>query len=418
MLDIICFAEYNVLCGRACPRLGVNCMKSSLIIKLIEAHCSGVEDAFKKALHDLANDEERKGNISLSSSLINAYTSEKKVNQSFLDSPLSEMSFSVQGSLSTPKDKDSALELIDVLLPKVKLAEVALPEKTKEALLQIIEEQKKADDLFSKGITPTNRVLFCGPPGCGKTLTANAIAGEIGIPVAYVKLDGLVSSYLGQTGTNIRKIFEYVKSKRIMLFLDEFDAIAKKRDDAHELGELKRVVTTLLQNMDNMPRNVFLVAATNHHHLLDPAIWRRFDTSILLELPNAQQRESIIVRFLTETLDDYKVDIKTLITLTEGMSGAQVYNLLHAIAKYCVMQQKKSNVSKEDIASVWIKQSSLFLSEDSDAYTHALYKLNKNGISVRTLEKITGISKSTLSYRFNKEEKADEQRTEKPSLDS
>lgn len=383
-------------------------MKSGLIIKLIEAHCSGNEDAFKKALENLASDEERKGNSSLSNALMSAYSYDKKSNVSFNSSPLSEMSFSVQSTLPTPKDKDSALELIEVLQPKVKLSDVALPEKTKEALLQIIEEQKQAEELLTKGVSPTNRILLCGPPGCGKTLTANAIAGEIDIPVAYVRLDGLVSSYLGQTGTNIRKIFEFVKNKRIVLFLDEFDAIAKKRDDAHELGELKRVVTTLLQNLDSMPVNVFLVAATNHHHLLDPAIWRRFDTSILLELPNAQQRESIITKFINETLELYEMDIKILTTLTEGMSGAQVGTFLQALAKYCIMQHKTKIVTKEDIANVWVKQSSLLISEDSDAYTRALYKLNKSGISMRTLEEITGISKSTLSYRFNKEEKSDE----------
>ncbi|WP_027093222.1 ATP-binding protein [Cohnella thermotolerans] len=383
-------------------------MKSGLIIKLIEAHCSGNEDAFKKALENLASDEERKGNSSLSNALMSAYSYDKKSNVSFKSSPLSEMSFSVQSALPTPKDKDSALELIEVLQPKVKLSDVALPEKTKEALLQIIEEQKQAEELLTKGVSPTNRILLCGPPGCGKTLTANAIAGEIDIPVAYVRLDGLVSSYLGQTGTNIRKIFEFVKNKRIVLFLDEFDAIAKKRDDAHELGELKRVVTTLLQNLDSMPVNVFLVAATNHHHLLDPAIWRRFDTSILLELPNAQQRESIITKFINETLELYEMDIKILTTLTEGMSGAQVGTFLQALAKYCIMQHKTKIVTKEDIANVWVKQSSLLISEDSDAYTRALYKLNKSGISMRTLEEITGISKSTLSYRFNKEEKSDE----------
>jgi SpoVK/Ycf46/Vps4 family AAA+-type ATPase len=393
-------------------------VKSTLIIKLIEAHCSSSEDAFKKAVQDLATDEERKGNVSLSSSLVNAYATEKKTTASVTSSPLSEISFSAQGIMPTPKDKDSALELLELLQPKVRLNDVALPEKTKEALLQIIEEQRKSNDLLSKGITPTNRVLFCGPPGCGKTLTANAIAGEIDIPVAYVRLDGLVSSYLGQTGTNIRKIFEFVKNKRMMLFLDEFDAIAKKRDDVHELGELKRVVTTLLQNMDVMPGNVFLVAATNHHHLLDPAIWRRFNTSILLELPNSSQRGEIINRFLATTLAEYKVDIKTLITLTEGMSGSQVCNFLQTLAKYCFMQNKNQSITKEDVASVWIKQSTLFINEDSDAYTHALYKLNKSGISMRTLEEITGISRSTLSYRFNKEEKSDEQESEKSSLDS
>ena len=383
-------------------------MKSGLIIKLIEAHCSGNEDVFKNALYDLASDEEKKGNNSLSVSLRNAYSVEKRGTTSLSSSPLSEMSFSVQGVTSTPKDKDSTLDLIEILQPTVKLTDVALPEKTREALLQIIEEQKKSKELLTKGITPTNRVLFCGPPGCGKTLTANALAGEIGIPVAYVKLDGLVSSYLGQTGTNIRKIFEFVKNKRIMLFLDEFDAIAKKRDDAHELGELKRVVTTLLQNMDAMPASVFFVAATNHHHLLDSAIWRRFNTSVLLELPTPHQREQIINRFLDETLPEYKIDKKTVVTITEGMSGAQVCNYLLSLAKYCVMRQKNKTIPAKEIADIWLKQSSLFVSEDSEAYMRALATLNKNGVSMRILEEITGISKSTLSYRFNKEEKADE----------
>ncbi|GMO29234.1 MAG: hypothetical protein Ta2B_10220 [Termitinemataceae bacterium] len=279
-----------------------------------------------------------------------AYTQNKRRETTFeSSSPLREMTFSAQNVTQTPKDRDSTLELLEVLEPKVTLNDVALPEKTLESIRQIVNEQKKAEDLLAKGITPTNRLLFCGPPGCGKTLSANAIAGEIGIPIAYIKLDGLVSSYLGQTGTNIRKIFEFVKNKRIMLFLDEFDAIAKKRDDAHELGELKRVVTTLLQNMDAMPTNVFLVAATNHHHLLDPAIWRRFNMSVLLELPNDKQRELIINRFLKESLTDYNVSMKTLIVLTKNFSRAQICNFLQSIARFCIMQNKTDNVSNADL---------------------------------------------------------------------
>ena len=377
-------------------------MKSSLIIKLIEAHCGGSEPAFKKALQDLAGDEERKGNMSLSTAIRNAYS---HVKQQPLPpaSPLSEMSFSVQSAGQAPRDKDSTLELLEILESTVPLSDVALPSKTREALIQIIEEQRDVKKLATKGIVPTNRVLLCGPPGCGKTLTANALAKEINIPVAYVKLDGLVSSYLGQTGTNIRKIFEYVKNKRILLFLDEFDAIAKKRDDAHELGELKRVVTTLLQNMDAMSGNVFLVAATNHHHLLDPAIWRRFNTSILLDLPDGSQREAIIDKFWKEVLSSYKLDMKTLVALTEGTSGAQINNFLQSLAKNCIMHNKGKSIDKKDIVSTWLKQSTLFISEDSEAYTRALKNLNKNGISMRALEEITGISKSTLSYRFKGE---------------
>jgi SpoVK/Ycf46/Vps4 family AAA+-type ATPase len=394
-------------------------MKAGLIVKLIEAHSSGNESLFEKALIDLASDEERKGNSSIALSLKKAYSLDKKPLASLSDSPISNMSYSAQGITSIPKDKDSTLELVDVMQSTVKLSDVALTEKIFEVLNQIIDEQKKADDLLSKGITPTNRVLFCGPPGCGKTLAANALAGELGIPVAYVKLDGLVSSYLGQTGTNIRKIFEFVKNKRIMLFLDEFDAIAKKRDDSHELGELKRVVTTLLQNLDAMPASVFSVAATNHHHLLDPAIWRRFDVSILMELPKQQQRAMIISKFLKNYLDGYSIDANVLTVLTDGMSGAQICSFMQSLAKYCVMNKvNPDNIPMEDIANVWLKHATLFVSEDSEGYTKALSELSKNGVPMRTLEKITGIPKSTLSYRFNKEVKPDGRESEISPLDS
>ena len=194
-----------------------------------------------------------------------------------------------------------------------------------------------------------------------------------------------------------------------MLFLDEFDAIAKKRDDSHELGELKRVVTTLLQNMDEMPANVFLVAATNHHHLLDPAIWRRFDISILLEEPNEMQRQKIINNSLQDFLKEYKVDSQILVVLTDGMSGAQIQTFLQSLGKFCVINQKKgATISIEDIGKIWLKHTALYISEDDGDFMKALSKLQKNGVSIRTLEAITGIPRSTLSYRFNKEGKSDE----------
>lgn len=394
-------------------------MKAGLIVKLIEAHSSGNESLFEKALLDLVNDEERKGNSSIALSLRKAYFTDRKPIASLSDSPLSNMLYSAQSIAAIPKDRDSTLGLIDVMQSTVKLSEVALTDKASEVLNEIIGEQKRAGDLLRNGITPTNRVLFCGPPGCGKTLAANALAGELGIPVAYVRLDGLVSSYLGQTGTNIRKIFEFVKNRRIMLFLDEFDAIAKKRDDSHELGELKRVVTTLLQNLDAMPTNVFLVAATNHHHLLDPAVWRRFDVSILMELPNQQQRLKMISRFLQEYLAGYSIDETILKVLTEGMSGAQISSFMQSLAKHCIMNHvSPSKISIDDIAGVWLKHTTLFISENSEGYTQALAELSKNGVSMRTLEKITGIPKSTLSYRFNKEAKSDEREPKTPPLDS
>jgi len=377
-------------------------MKANLVVKLIEAHSSGNEGLFKSALNNLANDEDKKGNVKTATLLRNAYVYNKKRSSMKEESPISEMSFTTQSTVIMPKDRDSTLELLEVMTPTVKLSDVALPDKTLAVLKQVIIEQRSAEKLKGRGVTPANRLIFCGPPGCGKTLSANALAGELDMQVAYVKLDGLVSSYLGQTGTNIRRIFEFVKDKRIMLFLDEFDAIAKKRDDSNELGELKRVVTTLLQNLDSMPSNVFLVAATNHHHLLDPAIWRRFNSSILLELPNYEQRKQMIDKFCSEKLPEYQMDKKTLGILSEGMSGAELKEFLLALAKYCVLEEIVDMVTQKEIAEIWLQQNTLFISENSDDYMLALSKLKKNGIPLRTLEEITGIPKSTLNYRFNK----------------
>lgn len=381
-------------------------MKSSLIIKLIGAHSSGSESAFQKALSDLIQDEEKKGNSALALSLKKAYTPEKRNTSNTVNSPMSTMSFATQSVSGLPKDRDTTFDLIEILESKLTLKDVALSAKVYDTIQQIIQEQRSSDKLIKLGVVPTNRILLCGPPGCGKTMTAHALAGELNLPIAYVRLDGLISSYLGQTGTNIRKIFEFVKGKKIMLFLDEFDAIAKKRDDSQELGELKRVVTTLLQNLDEMSANVFLVAATNHHHLLDPAIWRRFDISILLEEPNMYQREKIISKVLSEQLSEYQINLKNLVVLTEGMNGAQIQTFLRSLVKQCIINGKKgTKITNEEIAKIWLNHAALYISEDSDDFTSALLRLKESGVSIRALETITGIPKSTLSYRFNKEGK-------------
>lgn len=374
-------------------------MKASLIINLVTAHNAKNENSFNQALAALIEDEEKKGNSSLALQLRNAY--KKKVDVSFFNSPKSNMGVTMQSVTAVPKDKDSTLDLLEVIQPAITLKDVALSSEEYMALQQVISEQKRAAELMEKGIVPTHRVLFCGPPGCGKTLTANALAGELSLPLVYVKLDGLVSSYLGQTGANIRKIFEYVKDKRVVLFLDEFDAIAKKRDDSHELGELKRVVTTLLQNLDEMQANIFLIAATNHQHLLDPAIWRRFEVTIMMELPTQEQREKIILSSIQKFFSDFKIDLSLLISLTEGMNGAQIVNFMQFMAKYFVINnQQEKNIQPEVISKLWLKNVTLSTGEDNNSLNNALRKLQKAGVTIRVLQQITGIPKSTISYRL------------------
>lgn len=376
--------------------VGVCAMKSELVENLIKAHCSGDEHEFTNALEKLASDEEKKGNTPTASRLRRAYETKKKSVNPMTDFSVSMSNFSAQSS--APRDKDSLLELYEIVKPKISFDDVILPDNQRKILQQIMSEQKNAENLLKHNMTPINRVLLCGPPGCGKTMTAYALAFELDLPIAYVRLDGLVSSYLGQTSTNLRKVFDSVKTQRIILFLDEFDAIAKKRDDSNELGELKRVVTTLLQNFDNMSANVFLIAATNHEHLLDPAIWRRFNVTITLELPNEEQRQILIKKGIEKYKIDSKIDTKVLAKVSEGINGAQLEELMTAAAKKYLIEEK---LKTEDIMTILIQQKTKF-SDSGDETMKVICEMIDKGVSLRSAAKAMGISHNTLDYKVKK----------------
>ena len=376
-------------------------MKAELVEKLIMAHCSGNEQLFSEALNNLVSDEEKKGNTPTASRLRRAYENKKKnetLDQDMMASGSSASFFESGVTMAAPRDKDSLLELYEIVRPEVSFEDVVLPENQKGILSQIILEQKNAVELLKHSMTPINRVLLCGPPGCGKTMTAYALANTLSLPVAYVRLDGLVSSYLGQTSTNLRKVFDAVRNQRIVLFLDEFDAIAKKRDDSNELGELKRVVTTLLQNFDNMPANVLLIAATNHEHLLDPAIWRRFNVTITLELPNEKQRISMIQKWIDKYDIQGKVSAKSLAKVTKGFSGAGIEELMTSAAKKALIN---GSMRTSDIVTILVQQKTKF-SDGGDETMKVICEMLDSGVSLRAAAEALGVTHSTLEYQVKK----------------
>lgn len=376
-------------------------MKAELVENLIIAHCSGDEQYFSEALNKLISDEEKKGNTPTASRLRRAYENNKKTETNSQDMMASgsEPSFFASGATSAaPRDKDSLLELYEIVRPEVSFEDVVLPENQKGILSQVILEQKNAVELIKHSMAPINRVLLCGPPGCGKTMTAYALANELSLPVAYVRLDGLVSSYLGQTSTNLRKVFDAVRNQRIVLFLDEFDAIAKKRDDSNELGELKRVVTTLLQNFDNMPANVLLIAATNHEHLLDPAIWRRFNVTITLELPNEKQRATMIQKWIDKFNIEGKISSKSLSKVTKGLSGAGIEELMTAAAKKALIS---GSMKTSDIVTILVQQKTKF-SDSGDETMKVICEMLDSGVSLRAAAEALGVTHSTLEYQVKK----------------
>lgn len=201
-----------------------------------------------------------------------------------------EMTLSAMGStreLTVPVDSESRTTLADVIYPDSNKTSVILSRSNAEKVDSFILSYQNADKLNSLGIGVSNTLLLYGPPGCGKTKCAYLIAKKLNLPLVIARLDSLISSYLGTTAKNIRTLFEFSQKMPCVLFLDEFDAIAKARDDSNELGELKRVVNSLLQNVDAMSSDSLLLAATNHEQLLDPAVWRRFDYKLEIELPDA-----------------------------------------------------------------------------------------------------------------------------------
>jgi len=166
-------------------------------------------------------------------------------------------------------------------------------------LKAIVRERHAIVELARAGLRPTHTVILTGLPGVGKTLAAHWLARELKLPLAVLNLGAVMSSFLGRTGANLRQVIAYASQQPCVLLLDELDAIAKRRDDSSDIGELKRLVTVLLQELDAWPAEALLIAATNHEQLIDPAVWRRFERRIVFPLPRAVQQAQLLDRLLT-----------------------------------------------------------------------------------------------------------------------
>lgn len=307
--------------------------------------------------------------------------------------------------LKSPVDTESRLPLAEIKQYSRDSIFLSLNQNLKTDIQEFINLLNHADSFVDKGIKIHRSMLLFGPPGTGKTQVAKYIASQTNLPLVTIRIDGLVSSYLGSTSKNIRALFDFVEKTPCILFLDEFDAIAKMRDDSNELGELKRVVNTLLQNIDSIESRVPVIAATNHEHLLDPAVWRRFDYKIKIDLPDAEQRQQLIKEFLNGNTKDDKI-FNVLIEMTNKFSGAEIETFCNQIRTYLVMD-KELSIQEKNLLDYYIKfknrngkgnEQLIDNSVDSKILlAKSFRKQNEKVFTIRNLAELTGISQGKLS---------------------
>jgi SpoVK/Ycf46/Vps4 family AAA+-type ATPase len=261
--------------------------RSDLLINLVKASASGDRQLVHRTVEAIIAEERGKQHHILAERLERAVTSTN--GNGGVKMPLT------QFQDVNSKGKSFVAETI----PRRSMNELVLPEIAKRAITQLIEEQQRANVLRSHSLEPRHKVLLSGPPGNGKTSLAEAIAEALAVPFFTVRYESIIGSFLGETAGRLKQVFDYARTTPCVLFFDEFDAVGKERGDTHETGEIKRVVTSLLMQVDELPTYVVAIAATNHAELLDRAVWRRFELRLSLPAPDQKQLASYVA-FLSE----------------------------------------------------------------------------------------------------------------------
>lgn len=350
--------------------------------ELVSAAVRGNNKEIVKILQKVASRAEKAGKVNVAQRVKN-----------ILRGVPGDRQFSGQRSHQGFKPSVQDPSLVQRIESETLLDEVILERDAVSTITELCNEWEHVDVLERNKLTPLNKLIFFGPPGTGKTKLAYAIANKLDLPLIVVQLDEVISSFLGKTGKNIKDIFAIAERERVVIFLDEIDTLAKHRDDDKELGELKRVVSVLLQNIDAFPRHSILIGATNHEHLLDKALWRRFNGRVKFDLPSVETRAKLFKLFLGNHCDN--VDLDLLANLTPDVSGSY-------ISQVCEKAMKKSVLSGSPLTDQMLP---ILLREFSDrargskgrkAIYTACRIMKKSGYPTKEIARLSGIPYTTL----------------------
>ncbi len=269
-----------------------------------------------------------------------------------------------------------------------------------EILSRLVMERKRIGDLLNAGLEPTRTALFTGPPGVGKTLGARWVARELGVPLMILDLSTVMSSYLGRTGSNLRHVLDHAKSVDCVLLIDEFDAIAKRRDDSAEIGELKRLVTVLLQQLDDWPSTGLLIAATNHSELLDPAIWRRFEQPVKFNIPTKKGIHAYLEKLFNDIEPDMSKWIDVLSVSLVGHSYNDIEREFNLARRSAVLNGK----GLEHYISCMIPVDDLSKCERTNI---AAILTENDMLAKNKVRELTGVSYSAMRSHLSSDENTD-----------
>lgn len=293
--------------------------KSDLLISLVRAGVAGDKPMLRSTVEAIVADERAKSHHAYADRLERALQTVAVTPPSLVTS---QRAANVAG-------RDTILEVT----PRISLDDLVLPLPARTEGLQLIEEHLRADVLRASGYEPRHRILLSGPPGNGKTSFAEAIADGLALPFFVVRYDALVGSYLGETNARLRALFDYARTQPCVLFFDEFDAIGKERGDDHETGEIKRVVSFLLMQIDKLPSYVVTIAATNHAELLDRAVWRRFQLKLSFPAPQVAEIAHFIERIFIGWPDRPSLTAEELARRIEAASYAEVLDFCQNVRR-------------------------------------------------------------------------------------
>ncbi len=282
--------------------------KSDLIVSLVRAGAVGDRTMLRSTVEALMADERAKSHHVLADRL------QRAIQAVSITPPTLTNTQPAQGS-----GRDTILELT----PEIRLEDLVLTLPAQAEGKRLIEEHLRSEVLRAHGYEPRHKVLLSGPPGNGKTSYAEAIAEALSLPLFVVRYDALIGSYLGETNARLRKLFDYVKTQPCVLFFDEFDSIGKERGDTHETGEIKRVVSFLLMQIDQLPSYVLTIAATNHAELLDRAVWRRFQLKMAFPAPQKYEVVAFLERIMASWPELPKMSTSTLTNRLNATSYAE-----------------------------------------------------------------------------------------------